>query len=218
MESADSKELANKIEAFIFVEGGSLSIKRLIQLTNTDDVQVRAALTELARRRDGSGLMLVQTDTDATLAAAPKESEILRSNYEKELGREVGDAGLEVLAIILYRGPSTRAQIDYIRCVNTSSTIRTLLARGLITRAGNPLDGREYVYRPTVELLAHIGAAHVQDLPEYDTISSELKAFEEIEQESGPFNQNHERNATDTTGGGTFVDTSTTRDPSATAD
>ena len=200
--------LAGLIEAFLYAEGGSLSIKRLAQLTNTDETQVRAALDELAQARSRSGLSIVQTETEATLAVAPKESETLRTNYEKELGREIGDAGLEVLAIILYRGPSTRAQIDYIRGVNTSSTIRTLLARGLITRAGNPLDGREYIYRPTVELLAHIGANSLQDLPEYGTISNELKAFEEIDQDSGPFTQDHERNTTDTTGGGASVGSS----------
>jgi segregation and condensation protein B len=197
--------LAGLIEAFLYAEGGSLSIKRLVQLTETNEAAVHAALNELAQARTGSGLTIVQTDTEATLAVAPKESDALRSNYEKELGREIGDAGLEVLAIVLYRGPSTRAQIDYIRGVNTSSTIRTLLARGLITRAGNPLDGREYIYRPTVELLAHIGAPTVQELPEYGTISSELKAFEETERETGPFTQDHERNTTDTTGGGDSV-------------
>lgn len=200
--------LAGLIEAFLFAEGGSISFKRLTQLTNADDAPVRSALNELAQARAGSGLTIVQTDTEATLAVAPKESESLKSNYEKELGREIGDAGLEVLAIILYRGPSTRAQIDYIRGVNTSSTIRTLLARGLVARAGNPLDGREYIYRPTVELLAHIGATDVQALPEYGTISNELKAFEATSQDTGPFAQDYERNTTDTTGGADPVDPS----------
>jgi segregation and condensation protein B len=207
--------LSALIEAFLYAEGGSLSIKRLVQLTETNEASVHAALNELAQARTGSGLTIVQTDTEATLAVAPKESDALRSNYEKELGREIGDAGLEVLAIVLYRGPSTRAQIDYIRGVNTSSTIRTLLARGLLTRAGNPLDGREYIYTPTVELLAHIGAGKVQELPEYGTISNELKAFEQAEQDSGPFNHDeHERNTTENTGGADPVDSSNeSRDP-----
>lgn len=197
-------EQAALIQAYLFAEGGSLSIKRLIEITGSDSAQVSVSLQELASYLQGSGLSLIATETEATLAIAPKQSESLRTSYEKELGREVGDAGLEVLAIIIYRGPSTRAQIDYIRGVNTSSTIRTLLARGLITRAGNPLDGREYVYRPTVELLASIGARDVCEAPEYGTISSELKAFEETGAREEPFTSksNHERNTTDTNGGG----------------
>lgn len=210
-----SSPLPELIEAFLFAEGGSLSIKRLAQLTNTDEPLVRSALAELAQKREAGGLSIISTDNEATLAVAAKESEVLKANYEKELGREIGDAGLEVLAIVLYRGPSTRAQIDYIRGVNTSSTIRGLLSRGLLNRAGNPLDGREYIYAPTVELLAHIGAGNVQDLPEYGTISSELKAFEETKQDSGPFNHHdYERNTTDTTGGADPVDTSTPGDSS----
>jgi len=82
------------------------------------------------------------------------------------------------LAIVLYRGPSTRAQIDYIRGVNTSWTIRNLLTRGLLERTGNPEDGREYLYRPTVELLAHLGVRDYAELPNREEITAELKAFE----------------------------------------
>ena len=196
------------MQAYLFAEGGSLSIKRLSQLTGSDDTAITEALDELGKKLDGSGLSLVVTETEATLAVAANESAALRGQYERELGREIGEAGLEVLAIILYRGPSTRADIDYIRGVNTSSTVRTLLARGLLERAGNPTDGREYIYRPTAELLAHIGARSVQELPEYGTISSELKAFEESKDNNqGPFTQEHERINTDTDrGDSSFVD------------
>ncbi len=210
-------KLASLIQAYLFAEGGALPIKRLVQLTGTESGIVHAAIEELSKHLEGSGLSVVKTDTEVTLTVSNAESEALRANYEKELGREIGDAGLEVLAIILYRGPSTRAEIDYIRGVNTTSTVRTLLARGLITRAGNPLDGREYVYRPTVELLAHMGIKSMEELPEYGTICNELKAFEP---EKGPFNLEHERNNTDTAGGGVTAtgsapgDTDRSSDPS----
>ncbi|OGG57839.1 hypothetical protein A2853_00505 [Candidatus Kaiserbacteria bacterium RIFCSPHIGHO2_01_FULL_55_17] len=83
-------------------------------------------------------------------------------------------------------GPSTRARVDYIRGVNSSSTLRNLLARGLLERAGNPEDAREYLYRPTVETLAHLGITKSGELPEYDTIVRELAAFEHT---SEPFSK-----------------------------
>jgi segregation and condensation protein B len=172
-------------QAYLFAEGGPLSLKKLSQLIGIDQSQVVVVINELSRSLEGSGLCIVQTETEATLGTAPRASEVLRIQYEKELGREIGEAGLEVLAIVLYRGPSTRASIEYIRGVNTSSTVRNLLARGLLERAGNPNDSREYLYRPTVELLAHIGVQEVHSIKEYGTISNELKAFED---QNGPFN------------------------------
>ena len=203
--ASSSGGLPALLQAYLFAEGGSLTIKRLVQLTGSDDARVKSALDELAASLTGHGLSLVRTETEATLAVSGPESQTLKAGYEKELGREVGDAGLEVLAIILYRGPSTRADIDYIRGVNTSSTIRTLLARGMLARSGNPLDGREYIYSPTTELLAHLGVTRLEDLPEYGTILNELKAFEETQQDSGPFAEPYDRNATDTDGGAASV-------------
>jgi chromosome segregation and condensation protein ScpB len=56
--------------------------------------------------------------------------------------------------------------------------MRNLLSRGLVERVGNPLDGREYIYRPTTELLAHLGVGENKELPDFEKISAELKGFE----------------------------------------
>lgn len=171
-------ETAARLEAFLFSEGGSLTRRKLQKLLGTDADALSAAAAELSSHLEGSGLALIATDAELTLAVAPAAAEAVRSAQEKEVGSEIGDAGLEVMAIVLYRGPSTRAEIDYIRGVNTASTLRGLLARGLLERSGNPDDGREYLYRPTPELLAHLGARDGRELPDYVRISEELAAFE----------------------------------------
>jgi len=179
-----STDLASRVHALLFSEGGSLTLRKLAQLLDVQDGELRQALQDLGARLQDTGLTLIQTDTEASLAVAPDASDAVRAAYERELGKEIGDAGLEVIAIVLYRGPSTRAQIDYIRGVNTSSTMRTLLARGLLERTGNPEDGREYLYRPTVELLSHLGMRDLKELPDRDAIMSELAAFEAAPPES----------------------------------
>src|SRR3989344_2301716 len=108
MEQTHTQNLANRAEAFLFSEGGTLT--------------------------------LIKTDTEVSLAVSEHSSPAVQKAYERELSEEIGDAGLEVLSIVLYRGPSTRAQIDFIRGVNTSWTIRNLLTRGLLERTGNPED------------------------------------------------------------------------------
>lgn len=178
------EQLPSHIQALLFSEGGSLSKKRLAQLLSAKEESVVQALASLRQRLEGSGLTLVESDTEAALVVSQASAETVRAAFESEYEREIGDAGLEVIAILLYRGPSTRAQIDYIRGVNTASTIRTLAARGLIERAPNPVDGREYLYRPTVELLAHLGVTKAQELPDYAKITSELAAFEESQKRS----------------------------------
>lgn len=177
-------DLTARIQAFLFSEGGTLTLKKLTQLLQVNEAELQAALKTLSERLAGTGLALIVTATEASLAVDQDTSPAIQKAYERELGKEIGDAGLEVLAIVLYRGPSTRAQIDYIRGVNTSSTIRNLLARGLVERTGNPEDGREYLYRPTVELLSHLGVRDRTELPSHSEIVAELNAFEARQTES----------------------------------
>ena len=183
--------LSAKIEALLFSEGGSLPKKKIAQLLDAQQAQVDEALSKLRARLEGGGLTLVVSDTEAALVVAAPVAPAVQKAFERELGREIGDAGIEVIAIILYRGPSTRTQIDYIRGVNTSSTIRTLASRGLLERAANPNDAREYLYRPTVELLSHLGIRDAHELPEYAKIASELAAFEESQKKSSEPFENH---------------------------
>lgn len=182
-----TSELTNRLEAFLFAEGGPTSRKKLLQLLECKPDALEAAITELSNSLSGRGISLIRTDTEIALAVASSTQSALEQAFEKELGREIGEAGLEVLAIVLYRGPSTRAQIDYVRGVNSSTSVRTLLSRGLLERAGNPEDSREYLYRPTTELLAYLGVTAAQELPEYATIRGELASFEQSQKAGEPF-------------------------------
>ncbi len=185
----DALPLADRIEALLFSEGGSLTIKKLVQLLGCSEDELKDGIVRLEQKRAGSGIAVVKTDTEIALVVSPAAAQTIEKAFEREVGKEIGDAGLEVLAIILYRGPSTRSQIDYIRGVNTSSTIRALAARGLLERIANPSDAREYLYRPTTELIAYLGVTEATSLPEYVTITSELAAFEE--QQKSPFDTTH---------------------------
>lgn len=180
MNAEEIEKLAGLAEALLFTEGGPITIKKLAQLLYCkDDSEAIAALKLLSEKLKGRGISLMLTDTEAALAVSAEAAPLVQKASDLELSREIGDAGLEVLAILLYRGRSTRAEIDYIRGVNSSTTLRTLLARGLVSRAGNPQDARGgYVYGATAELLAHLGAADSSKLPDYARITGELASFE----------------------------------------
>jgi segregation and condensation protein B len=165
-------QYANQIQALLFSEGGSLSIHSLCKSLNVDESILLPALEVLSARLGGTGLTLIRTYNEVTLAVGQEESVLLREQYEKELGLEIGDAGLEVLAIILYRTGVSKSEIDYIRGVNCATTIRNLLARGLVERVSNGV--RQYTYAPTTQLLAHLGVRSTEELPEYATIIRSL--------------------------------------------
>jgi len=170
--------LSQRVEALLFVEGGAMARRKLLSLLGCKEDEFASALQGLSEQLQERGISLIQTDNEVSLAVSKSTSGTVREAFERELSRDIGDAGLEIISIILYAGPSTRAKIDYIRGVNSSSTLRTLLARGLLEREGNPNDAREYLYKPTVELLAHLGVSNMNELPDYVTIATELKNFE----------------------------------------
>ncbi|MEK7509290.1 MAG: SMC-Scp complex subunit ScpB [Patescibacteria group bacterium] len=181
----DTNTLAAQAHALLFAEGGALTFKQLTRSLGCDHAALMQSLEALEKRLEGTGLTLVRSDTEAALVIANTARDVVAKTVAEAAERDIGNAGLEVLAILLYEGPSTRAQIDYVRGVNSSSTIRTLLTRGCIERSGNPEDGREYLYKPTTDLLAHLGTRTREDLPEYGTIGRELAAFKAAQKEHG---------------------------------
>ena len=83
----------------------------------------------------------------------------------------------EVLAIILFKNGATRSDIDFIRGVNSTYTLRSLVLRGMIERVNDDTDNRKARYLPTHDLFAFLGITKKEDLPEYSEI---IKSLEEI--------------------------------------
>ena len=128
-------------------------------------------------QNNNRGLTLIQTDTEVMLGTAKEFSPLIEQLTKEELSRDLGKAGLETLSIVLYQGPISRADIDYIRGVNSQFILRNLLIRGLVERIDNPKDARSFLYKTTLDLLAHLGISKVEDLPEYEKVRSDIDAF-----------------------------------------
>ncbi|MDR3558067.1 MAG: SMC-Scp complex subunit ScpB [Candidatus Pacebacteria bacterium] len=178
-----------KIEAILFWKAEPVSIKKLASLLSTDDAkisedEVKAALIELEKNLVGRGVTLVQTDEDVMLGTAKELSPLIEQLTKDELSRDLGKAGLETLSIVLYQGPISRADIDYIRGVNSQFILRALLIRGLVERVENPADARSYLYKTTLDLLSHLGISKVTDLPEYEAVRKDIEAFNQATQDN----------------------------------
>ena len=127
--------------------------------------------------------MLVETATEVVLRTAPEASALVKKLRESELTRDLGKASMETLAVIAYQAGTTRGEIDWVRGVNSSTSIRTLLMRGLIEGREDERDKRRIRYALTTEALAHLGLSRIENLPRYAELSAAAHAVIEEETE-----------------------------------
>ena len=168
--------VANHIEALLFAFG-PMSRAELSKKLSAGSEELEQGIAALAARLAG-GIALVDDGHMLELRTAPAAAEAVERAVKEENSRDIGKAGLEALAAIVYRGPLTRAEIDFIRGVNSSQTLRTLTMRGLVRRVENPKDERSFLYEPTTELLAQLGVASRSQVPEYDSVRAKLEQLE----------------------------------------
>ena len=170
--------LEQKLEAVLFYKGEPETKDRLAKLLGVSETEFEEVVGRLTRSLETRGIRLLKIDNQLELVTAPETSEVVTSMKKDELVRDLGKAGSETLAIVLYRGPVSRADIDYIRGVNSAFILRNLQVRGLVKRIQNPSNARAYLYQATPELLKHLGIATVEELSNYEETLEQLRVFE----------------------------------------
>ncbi len=169
--------LESQLEAILFWKAEPVSVKRLSEILEKSEDEIRAAVASLRTALTGRGLTLIELEDHVTLGTAKEMSAIIEKLTKDELIKDLGKAGLETLSIVLYQGPISRPEIDYIRGVNSQFILRNLLVRGLVEKVENPNDRRSFLYKPTLELLAHLGLSSLSGLPDYETVRKNIEAF-----------------------------------------
>ncbi len=175
--------LEARIEAVLFYKTEPQKKETLAQLLGVTVEDVEVSLLLLEKNLEHRGVQLVLTDEEVQLVTAPELSPFIEDIRKEELRGEIGKAGAETLAIVLYRGPLSRAEIDRIRGVNSTFILRNLLIRGLVERRNHPTDARSFVYAVTPALLNHLGISRKEELPEWSDVMNALDAFEREEAE-----------------------------------
>jgi len=170
--------LSAQLESILFFRGETVAVPECAKMLGVSVKDIQEVAEELSDALASRGIRLVSANDTLALATAPEMSEKIATLVQEDLERDLGKAGLETLAVIAYRGPVTRADIEYIRGVNSSFTIRQLLMRGLIERTQNPTDARSFIYRPTVDLFRFLGITSTKELPQADAFAKQIKAFE----------------------------------------
>lgn len=161
--------LISKIEALLFIYGDPMDIKKIAKTLGSTGEEVSSALDAIEEKlkSEDRGLFLVRDKEKVQLTTKPDFSKLLEDVIKEELRENLTPAALETLSIVAYAGPMTRAELDYIRGVNSSFSLRNLSIRGLVERNQDPKRGNVYLYYPSFELLKFLGIHRVEDLPEY---------------------------------------------------
>lgn len=151
------------VEATLFASAEPLSVAQIA--THVGEGDIRAALAAIAARHAGGGIELVERGGRWHFQTAADLAHLLRR--EREEPRKLSRAALEVLAIIAYQEPVSRAEIEAIRGVQTAKgTLDVLMEAGWIRPAGRrEVPGRPLIYKTTTEFLTHFGLESRRDLP-----------------------------------------------------
>ena len=172
--------------ALLFASGEPLPKKQLAKLLDMKDTELVVVLKALDGLLRGSGVALIETDTDVELRTAPEAAILVKKLRESELARDLGKASLETLAAVAYQTGATRGEIDWVRGVNSSTSLRTLLMRGLIEGREDPSDKRRIRYSVTTEALAHLGVRSGEELPRAEELRAAAADVIKEEAESVP--------------------------------
>jgi segregation and condensation protein B len=207
-ESADltMPQVLSAIESVLFVAGRALEIGDLRKLLGVDDGDLHAALALLGTtyEREGRGVRLQHAGGQVQLVSAPENARFVAALLGMPTHARLTTAALETLAIIAYRQPITRAQLETIRGVNSDRALATLAQHGLVMEVGRANTvGRPILFGTTLEFLQQFGLSGLDALPTIDLAEAEQRATDarairaavastDIQQENESKHESHE--------------------------
>lgn len=166
MTTPDATPLPVLLESLLFVAGEPVTVAQLARALDVVPDAIEGALAELDMMLAQRGIRLQRIDDRLHLVSAPESATAISRMLGIQATTRLSPAALEVLAIVAYRQPITRTQIERIRGVDSSGVVRALLARDLIVEAGRlETIGRPAIYRTTPEFLLLFGLRSLSDLP-----------------------------------------------------
>lgn len=165
----DEKEMKGIIEAVLFAAGDPVSLRELCNILDAEKEVVASVVKEMGDwyNYERRGLQIIEAEGHFQFSTRPEYYEHVQKLHQPNKKQGLSQAALETLAIIAYKQPVTRAEIDSIRGVQSDSAIGTLIERRLI-REVDRLEtmGRPILYGTTVDFLKYFGLNTVKDLPE----------------------------------------------------
>ena len=188
----EREELVKVVETLLFITDQPIEMKKLCKITEVgDEAVLRDALAELQRLylETGRAIQVMEVGGGWQLTTKPEYGRWVRKLYNEKLTLRLSAAALETLAIIAYRQPITRAEIEVIRGVEVIAPLETLVTRGLVKVAGRKETvGRPLLYGTSEDFLRLFGLNNLDGLPKIDTLALE-KAQAQADLQPAPSNE-----------------------------
>ena len=160
--------LKGRIEAILFVAGEAVSIRDLARALQTGEKELKTVLNEIGSEYDYEqrGFLLKRFGEKVQLATRPLYSEDVLRLLQPVQQQSLSQAAMETLAVVAYKQPVTRAEVEQIRGVKCDYSLQSLMMKGLIREAGRKdTIGRPILYATTDTFLSHFGIRGLEDLP-----------------------------------------------------
>ncbi|CDC73975.1 SMC-Scp complex subunit ScpB [Oscillibacter sp. CAG:155] len=170
------KEIESAVEAILFASGEPVQVERICVALEIDQPTVEQVLQRLMDyyAYERRGIRLLHIEDSWQLCSAPDYADLIRRAFEIRKPAKLSQPALEVLTIIAYYQPTTRAYVDQIRGVDSAYTIGLLLDRKLIEECGRlQVPGRPHLYRTTQQFLRAFHLTSLEDLPEMPDLGGE---------------------------------------------
>jgi segregation and condensation protein B len=174
------------LEAVLFMAAEPIGAAELAEILDVAPAEADGLCRELAALFEGRGVQVTRVAGGYQVATRPEYGHYVAKLHKPERFR-LSRAALETLAIVAYRQPVTRPEVEAIRGVNSDSAVDTLVQYALICEAGRKdTPGRPMLYRTTDSFLGHFGLNSVDDLPQIDAIPADEEAVRaEVDQALG---------------------------------
>ena len=185
----EMKELESAVEAILFASGEAVHIDRICLALNLDRISTEEILRRLGDTYsfERRGLRLLHMEDKWQLCSAPEYADMIRRAFEVRKPAKLSQPALEVLSVIAYHQPATRAQVDQIRGVDSSYTVSLLLERDLIEECGRlQVPGRPRLYRTTENFLRSFHLSSLKDLPPLNGVEDDDPMQERIAEVLNP--------------------------------
>ena len=168
-----TSELVPVLESVLFVAADPVPLERLRSTLGCSDSELSETLEALAEQLRTRGIRLQRGAEGAQLVSAPENAATVEKFLGIQASGKLSGAAMETLAIVGYRQPVSRLQIEEIRGVNSDRALRSLLSQGLIQEVGRaPGVGRPVLYGTTLEFLQRFGLESTAQLPELELASA----------------------------------------------
>ena len=169
--------LSNQIEAILFVSGKEIEESFIREKLNADAKEFDKAIAELTEKYSGeSGIHLLRFNKKVQFATNPKYSTEVEAVLNPIKEKELTNAMLETLAIIAYKQPVTRLEVEEIRAVDCTYSVQNLIRLGLVEVVGRrETIGKPLIFATTDDFLKRFSISDVTDLPDYETLLEKLR-------------------------------------------